>query len=125
MKPKQQCCYPGCHTLVDYDQRYCSKHKHELNVKTYHRRHYGQHEGKYQQFYKTTAWRKLSHITLERQPVCVSCLRRGIVKKGDLVDHIQPIRTKEGWQRRLDPSNLQVLCIACHNEKTRQEGSLK
>ena len=31
------------------------------------------------------------------------------------VHHIQPLKTPEGWERRLDWDNLQGVCVACHN----------
>ena len=41
-----------------------------------------------------------------------------IIKIGDVVDHIIPIRMD--WSKRLEPTNLQTLCHACHNKKTKK-----
>ncbi|UCN18389.1 HNH endonuclease [Limosilactobacillus reuteri] len=51
-------------------------------------------------------------------PLCVNCEAHGIYRKGDLVDHI--IELRDDWSKRLDTDNLQTLCYACHNRKTRQ-----
>lgn len=123
------CNHPGCTTLIPYDQRYCKKHdyrkpityadkqeRHRLNKQTYHKRMNSKHEGKYQQFYHGTEWKKLSHHWLMMHPLCVDCEAQGIYRKGDLVDHV--IELRDDWSKRLDPSNLQTLCYACHNKKT-------
>ncbi|PEN91517.1 HNH endonuclease [Bacillus cereus] len=49
--------------------------------------------------------------------LCVRCRSNVIIKIGDVVDYIIPIRVN--WSRRLDPVKLQTLCLACHNQKTR------
>lgn len=38
--------------------------------------------------------------------------------------HIKPIRTQEGWDRRLDPGNLVGLCAKCHEEQHHRHGEL-
>ena len=132
MKPRHLCNHPGCMTLIPYDQRYCEKHeyrkpidqtdskeRHRINKATYRRRITSKHEGKYQRFYRSAAWKKLSHHWLMMHPLCVACEARGIYRKGDLVDHITELR--DDWSKRLDPSNLQTLCYACHNRKTWKE----
>ncbi|WP_257143356.1 HNH endonuclease [Bacillus cereus] len=47
------------------------------------------------------------------------CRSNGIIKIGDVVDHIIPLLVD--WSRRLEPNNLQTLCHACHNQKTRND----
>ncbi len=131
-KPMHLCNHPGCMTLIPFDQRYCDKHeyrkpisyadkeqRHLMNKATYYKRTHSKHEGKYQQFYRSTAWKKLSHHWLMTHPLCVSCEAQGIYRKGDLVDHIVELR--DDWTKRLDPDNLQTLCYACHNRKTWKE----
>lgn len=131
-KPMHLCNHAGCMTLIPYDQRYCSKHeyhkpidqaddkeRHKINKAVYHRRMNSKHEGKYQHFYRSTAWKKLSHHWLMMHPLCVACEARGIYRKADLVDHIVELR--DDWSKRLDPDNLQALCYSCHNKKTWRE----
>lgn len=116
-KPMKQCEHPGCRTLVAYDTRYCEKHRKITNKWRYHKRMYDSDESKYQQFYKSSAWRKLSRRFLESNPVCVQCYQDGVIRKADVVDHV--IEIKDDWSRRLDESNLQPLCYRHHNRKTR------
>ncbi|VDH11635.1 Prophage Lp3 protein 12 [Lactiplantibacillus plantarum] len=77
---------------------------------------YDSDESRYQQFYKSSAWRKLSRRFLESNPVCVQCYQDGVIRKADVVDHV--IEIKDDWSRRLDESNLQPLCYRHHNRKT-------
>lgn len=113
----KQCSHAGCRNLIPFNERYCTKHKLQGSKEKYRRRMYDSDESKYQRFYKSNAWRKLSHRVLQNNPVCRSCYEQGIIRKADVVDHI--VEVKDNWARRLDESNLQPLCYACHNRKTR------
>ncbi|MDN7145346.1 HNH endonuclease [Liquorilactobacillus mali] len=117
--PMKQCNHAGCRTLVPFNERYCVKHKQALNKYRYNKRMYNSDESKYQQFYKSTAWRRLSRRFLENNPICVKCYEDGVIRKADVVDHVQEV--KDNWSRRLDESNLQALCNSHHNTKTRNE----
>ncbi|PTX01830.1 HNH endonuclease [Pararhodobacter aggregans] len=64
-------------------------------------------------------WRRLRAEHLKKHPWC----RRCGAKASD-VDHIVPRRIAP--ERRLDPSNLQSLCKACHSgAKQREERHMK
>ena len=54
---------------------------------------------------------------------CEDCRNVGRVTVATEVHHIEPIRTAAGWERRLDQSNLVVLCPACHNKRHKRFGS--
>ena len=69
-----------------------------------------------QAFYNSAAWRKTSRNYLQRNPLCVSCKAKGITKEARHADHI--VEIKDGGAM-LSFSNLQALCIPCHNTKTR------
>lgn len=120
MKPKRLCNHAGCNQLVSYDQTYCSKHKEEAK-----KNHYDNYEnrkkigGKYFWFYKSKRWQKLSRLHRMNYPMCEQCLKDGIVRKADLVDHIEEIR--DNWEKRFDEDNLQSLCHSCHWKKTKEE----
>jgi 5-methylcytosine-specific restriction enzyme A len=61
--------------------------------------------------------RKLQTVrtrVLRRQPLCVSCLRRGRVAAALEVDHVTPL-SKGGSDHE---TNMQGLCRACHEQKT-------
>lgn len=60
-------------------------------------------------------WRRLRLLILAGEPLCRHCKARGHVTAAALVDHVRPIEDGGG---RLDPANLQPLCVPCHAAKT-------
>jgi 5-methylcytosine-specific restriction protein A len=52
---------------------------------------------------------------LNQHPLCVVCERFGRLIDARVVDHVVPI--KQGGER-FAATNLQSLCIRCHNRKT-------
>lgn len=117
MIPKKQCNHPPCKVLVDYNQKYCEKHKaKQTSIKREERK---QSEGKYFQFYQSRTWRKASYLYRLNHPVCEDCLEEGLIRKADVVDH--KIELKDDWSKRLDESNFRSLCHTHHNIKTTRE----
>ena len=70
--------------------------------------------------YQTKFWRVLRITQLSRQPLCQSCLTRGIVTQAEHVDHVFP------WARiglaAFKRNLFQSLCQSCHSHKTHMEG---
>ncbi|EOI42832.1 hypothetical protein UIS_00691 [Enterococcus faecium EnGen0313] len=118
MKPRRLCNKAGCRTLVDYNESYCDKHRPtKVSTTTYQQRK--EQGGKYFWFYKSKPWKHASYQYRLNNPCCEKCLKAGIVRKADVVDHIIEIR--DDYSKRLDEENLQSLCHACHNQKTAVE----
>lgn len=69
-------------------------------------------------FYHTTAWATLRAAYRSDHPLCEMCLKENRVTEADVVDHI--VEIADGGEP-LAWDNLQSLCHACHNRKTRQE----
>jgi 5-methylcytosine-specific restriction protein A len=66
--------------------------------------------------YYTSRWARVRWMALRRDGfACVKCGARADLE----CDHIVSIR--KAPERAYDLSNLQVLCITCHTEKTNQE----
>jgi len=67
--------------------------------------------------YMRPDWRRLRKLFLREHPLCVLCRAAPAVH----VDHIEPI-TPENWNViGLKESNLQSLCLRCHNRKTAKQ----
>ncbi len=63
-------------------------------------------------------WERVRSIHLAAEPLCRMCSQAGRTTAAVLVDHITPINDGGAI---LDDRNLQSLCRACHDEKTRED----
>jgi 5-methylcytosine-specific restriction protein A len=102
------CGAPGCPAVVR-GGRYCPAHA-PLERKPDAR------ESSNRRGYDAT-WRKIRARVLRERPLCVECMRVGVVTAANEVDHIIPLR--DGGTH--DDENLQPLCKSCHSKKTRRE----
>jgi len=72
-----------------------------------------------QKFYKSEEWKVLRDDFILKHDTgkCINCgVIWGTMDESKInVDHIHPI--KFNWERRLDPTNLQLLCEACNRYK--------
>ena len=123
------CNHAGCRELIPLGERYCSQHRKKANSeKHWSYRWRKENYGKYGRFYHSKRWTKASKEYRDKNYWCEKCLKRGLYRKAQVTDHKIPIRaiaTKDGkkingWEKRWDWSNFQGLCIACHNEKTKE-----
>ena len=115
MKPQKRCNHRTCRTLIDYDKRYCSKHK-----GTSHQRYDASRDKDTKGFYSSSRWTKMARQTKLRDGyLCQECLSNGLYVQGNIADHIIPVN--QDWGKRWDMGNLQTLCASCHNEKSAKE----
>jgi 5-methylcytosine-specific restriction enzyme A len=108
------CRYPGCPALL-VTPGYCDRHKGFID------RNYDRARRAFdpvQGFYQSNAWRKCRAAFLRAHPLCRRCANAGQSVAARMVDHIKPIKSGGA---RLDWSNLQSLCFACHNRKTARD----
>jgi 5-methylcytosine-specific restriction enzyme A len=63
-------------------------------------------------------WTRVRERLLAGEPLCRACYSAGLVTAAADVDHIVPLRAGGA---RLDESNLQPLCRACHRLKTQED----
>jgi 5-methylcytosine-specific restriction protein A len=101
------CSQPGCGVLVRDGSSRCAKHPREM-------------WGKKPTATKRVTGRKLQAMRADlfsRNPLCVECEKQGRVRLATQRDHIVPLA--EGGLD--DDSNVQGLCIECHDEKSLAE----
>lgn len=108
------CRYPGCAAIL-IKPGYCAEHR-STRSRDYGRarRGFDSERG----FYQSTQWRAVRATFLRKHPLCVRCQQGERIVAAVVVDHIQPL--KRGGAR-FDESNLQALCVSCHNRKTARE----
>ena len=63
-------------------------------------------------------YRRVRDRVKQDQSLCPLCEAQGLTVAGEEVDHIVPLSRGGAKQ---DPANLQHLCAACHDQKTRQQ----
>ena len=74
------------------------------------------YHSKYDSFYQSRAWRRLRRLKfVEANGLCERCAKKGIAKQGKEVHHVLSI--EKCWDRRLDITNLELLCVECHQGK--------
>ena len=112
-----------CGNLIPYGSPYCTvctpiveaereARIQESRLKS-NRKYNKARDPKYSQFYNSKEWRSLSLKRLQDDGFrCAWC-----GKIADEVDHIEEIKTPEGWERRLDYTNTRSLCHSCHNKR--------
>lgn len=70
-------------------------------------------------FYNSAAWKNCRKAyASSKAHLCERCLSRGIIKRGEIVHHIQPLtsRTINDPAFTLSFSNLMLVCRKCHGE---------
>ncbi|MBX0340542.1 hypothetical protein U0Q17_01674 [Lactiplantibacillus plantarum] len=83
-----------------------------------------EHDIKTNEFYHSSDWQSVRQLALTRDHyLCQVCKRKGIIKQGNTVHHIVPI--KDDWNKRLDLGNLETICMACHNKEHFEKGYSK
>lgn len=126
-----RCNHAGCREYIELTDRYCAKHRKakQLEISRSH-----QDNDEYYSLYQSTRWRKTSRLYRSAHPVCESCSRKRIdwlenpkgnkpiLNLATSVDHIKAL--KDGGDP-FDWANLQALCSACHNEKTKYENLVR
>ncbi|PEN96603.1 HNH endonuclease [Bacillus cereus] len=120
-KPMKPCASPMCAALTR--GKYCSKHQDKVQDSARHYDKYIRNKSS-RSFYNSRLWKDMRELMYRRDHgLCVQCRSKGIIKIGDVVDHIIPIRVD--WSKRLESTNLQTLCHACHNKKTKEDEKKK
>ena len=112
-----------CGNLIPYGSPYCSEctpivqAEREARIqeskKESNKRYNKTRDPKYVRFYNGIEWRTLSaRYSQDKGYRCEEC---GAM--ATQVHHKNAIQKPEGWDQRLDYSNLELLCTRCHNER--------
>lgn len=124
---------PRCGRMIQYGPTYCQacqpivasekaeaqERKAALRKSKYNKEYNKRRDPERMAFYRSKAWRMTSKAKLQ------DCMYRCEARLDDEckrtprlaceVHHIKPIRTPEGWDQRLEWSNLMGVCVQCHN----------
>ena len=120
---------PRCRKLIPHGLSYCTacapiaeaerkakqERRAEYLAKKYNRQYNARRDPKYGRFYNSKEWRTMSKAKLQDCGYKCEAKRAGCQRIACEVHHMVPIKTPEGWEKRLDWDGLQGVCIACHN----------
>ncbi|MFD2681205.1 HNH endonuclease [Bacillus seohaeanensis] len=118
-KPLKECAKVGCYALTK--DRYCDKHEivADDNKRENDKEYNARRDEKYTTFYKSKEWRTVRSIVFKRDlGLCQIHLKEhNQLVSGSIVHHLVELRDgQKGWELRVEPSNLQTVCQACHNK---------
>lgn len=125
------CGHSGCHEIIPFEERYCSKHvkEHEFkkeNIKmtkiekSIILKNYNEFERNPEanSFYHSTQWQRIRDYVYSRdEATCQVC--GNVINNIKIVDHIHALKLAP--DEKLDSNNLWVLCYRCHAIKTKGE----
>ena len=66
-------------------------------------------------FYNSRRWKSLRKQYIQRNPLCADCEAIGVYTPAENVHHV--VERLEAPELAYEWSNLQSLCIPCHNRK--------
>ncbi|NGM81299.1 HNH endonuclease [Paenibacillus sp. 7124] len=120
MPLKKICNKAGCNSLCNPCDKYCNKHKEQGQLDKQERNRYYDtylRDKKATQFYHSKEWELLREVVKAKcNGLCTRCLDNKMLKAGVIADHKIPL--KVDWSLRLVESNIDFLCLECHNTKT-------
>ena len=106
---------PECKPIADAEREAAREHNAECLRKKYNKRYNARRDPKYMAFYRSKPWRLTSKAKLQAASYQCEARLQGCQGVACEVHHILPIQTPEGWEKRLEWSNLEALCTSCHN----------
>lgn len=121
---------PRCKRMIQAGRTYCDDCRPIAEAQaaeaqerklSYKRRQYNKQyntnkrNNQYRTFYTSHAWRATSRHKLQDCGYKCQAGLKGCQGLAVEVHHIKPIQTPEGWELRLEWSNLEAVCTACHN----------
>ena len=104
---------PTCKPVAEAEWEAAKEHNAKLRQRVYNRKRDTTSE--VAKFRRSKPWRLTSKKKLESCGYKCEARLEGCGRIACEVHHIKPLKTPEGWERRLDWSNLMGVCIQCHN----------
>lgn len=110
---------PDCKPIAEAQRAEAKQHRAEQLRKKYNKRYNSRRaleDPKYRTFRNSQEWKLTSKAKLKACGwKCEARLHPDCPGLACEVHHIKPLKTPEGWDKRLDWSNLMGVCVLCHN----------
>jgi len=104
-----------CQPIVEAERVETQERKAAYRAKKYNRKYNRTRDPKYAAFYRSKPWKMTSRAKLQQCGYKCEAGLEGCGRVACEVHHIKPLKTPEGWDERLEWSNLMGVCIQCHN----------
>ena len=82
----------------------------------YNKKYNSNRDPKYGAFYRSKEWKMTSRAKLQSTEYKCEAKLEGCTGLAVEVHHETPIKTEEGWAKRLEWSGLKSVCMSCHNK---------
>src|SRR5574338_1581098 len=79
------------------------------------RREYDQNRPAWHRWYSKEPWLTIRRVQLAQSPLCVDCLKEGIERLAQVVDHVEP--HKGDWHKFIS-GPFESLCKRHHDRRT-------
>lgn len=106
---------PDCKPIAEAERAEKAERKAAYMRKKYNKSYNSRRDPKYLAFYRSKDWRLTSRSKLQAVGYKCEAKLQGCTGLAVEVHHIKPIQTEEGWELRLEWTNLEAVCTACHN----------
>ena len=106
---------PECKPIAEAERLEAMERKAAYRAKKYNRAYNKRRDPKYATFYRSKAWKATSRTKLQQCGYKCEAQLQGCNRIACEVHHVKPLKTPEGWEERLEWSNLIGVCISCHN----------
>lgn len=109
---------PDCKPVAEAERQAKQERRSEYLRKKYNQRYNarrGHEDPKYRKFRNSKEWKATSKAKLQACKWKCEARLEGCQRTACEVHHKLPLKTPEGWDKRLDWDNLQGVCTACHN----------
>lgn len=108
-----------CAPIAEAERKAKQERRAEYLTKKYNKRYNlkrANDDPKFRQFRNSKAWKETSRAKLQACDYKCEANLEGCKRIACEVHHIEPIKTPNGWERRLDWENLEGVCTSCHNK---------
>ena len=107
-----------CRPIVEAERLAAREHNAEQRRKQYNKRYNSQRDNSSEvaRFRRSKPWKMTSKAKLQACGYKCEAKLEGCGRYACEVHHIKPLKTPEGWEQRLEWSNLMGVCVQCHNK---------
>ena len=119
--PKKFCNKVNCRNLVEFNIKFCEKHKEENNK--YDKQRFN-NDKEVRKVYNNKIWKHTRQSVLMRDDyTCMYCLAKGYITKAECVDHY--IAVRDAYEDRYNEDALVSSCNKCNTRKAIDEDKLR